>query len=226
MSTQRTWILATAAALVLAACGGSDDAPPALVSIATAQRNLFEKGGSWTLTGKAPDGSSYTMSVAVVPLAPAATIASGATYPRTQQTFGIVQGGTTVSSGGPTYSFDAASLAIVQSDNGDGTCSLATSNTALPASAVVGAGGDLYALSDLTGCSGSSNIVGSTTTAWSLERDSGVVLLCSNSTSKDLSGQTVATLSLCVQTASDGSIGTKALVTLSAFDMSTSARNF
>ncbi len=226
MNNQRSWILATMAALVLTACGGDGDSSPAPVSVATAQRHLLVDGGAWTLTGSGADGAPYTMNMTFTPLAAGTTIVSGAAFPRSQQTFAIVQGGVTVSSGGPTYSFDAASLAIVQSDNGDGTCSLATANTAPPASASVGAGANLYALSDLDGCTGAASTVGTTTTTWSLESDKNVVLLCANSTSKDLSGSTTATLSICVQAAPDGSIGTKARVTIAALGVSTTARNF
>ena len=226
MKNQRPWILATAAALVLAACGGDGDSSPAPVSIATAQRHLLVDGGSWTLTGSGADGSPYTMNMTFVPLPADTTIVSGAAFPRSQQTFAVVQGGVTLSSGGPTYWFDAASLAVVQSDNDDGTCSLATANTAPPASASVGAGGNLYALSNLDGCTGAASAVSTTATTWSLESDKNVVLLCSNSTSKDLSGSTTATLSICVQAAPDGLIGTKARVTISALGVSTTARNF
>lgn len=226
MTIRRTWFPAAAVALLMSACGGDGDAPPVLVSVAAAQRHLLVDGGSWTLTGTDPNGASYTMSVAFVPLAPDTTIVSGASYPRVQQTFAIVQDGTVAPGGGPTYWFDATSLAIVQSDNDDGTCSLATSNTSMPASASVGASGSLYALSDLDGCTGSASSVGSTTATWSLERDSDVVLLCSNATSKDMSGAAVATLAVCVQTGNDGSIGSKARVTITALGLSTTARNF
>lgn len=142
--------LAALTALVLAACGGGgDDGTPATTyAVNTAQRHLLVDGGSWTLTGPAPSGGNYTVIMTLSPTALGTLIIGNTEHWTSKQTYALHQGGVTIA-GGPTLLFDDPGLVIKQTDNNDGTCSVATSNTALPDTASVGASGAFYSLSHL-----------------------------------------------------------------------------
>src|SRR5205814_5141375 len=99
-------------------------------------------------------------------------------------------------------------------------------NTALPNTASMAANGAYFVLSDLDACIGGSGAVGSTTASWSLESDTGVVLLCLNSTMKDSAGAINGTLSTCIEVAADGALGAKARITIAALGISITTRNF
>lgn len=219
--------LAAAAALLLAACGGGggDTPPPGPYAVRAAQTHLLNDTHSWALSGTGPNGQPFTITMAFAPLPPAPFPIGGALGARSLQTYTVQQGGVS-SSAGPTYFFDATSLAIAGSDYGDGTCSIATSNAAVPLSASVGASGPLFSVSDRGGCTAGAAAESTTTTQWSLESDSGVVLLCWNSTLFDLAGTAEGTLASCVQAAPDGALGTKARLTITALGARLDARNF
>ena len=228
MKTFSSSVLAAMTALVLVACGGggSDDSSPATYAVNTAQRHLLVDGGSWSLTGPAPSGGNYTVVMSLSPTARGTPIVGSTLHQASKQTYTLQQGGVTTSSGGPTLYFDDPGLVIVQTDNGDSSCSVATSNTALPNTASVGASGAFFSLSDLDSCASGGSAVGITTTTWSLENDAGVALLCWNMTGKDLSGAVIGTVSSCVQITPDGALGTKARLTITGLGVSTTARNF
>lgn len=222
-------LFAGIAALILVACGGGGgDSTPTntMYAVSAAQRHLLTEGGSWTVTGPVAAGGTYTITMALSPLTAAVPISGVTAYPRLRQLLTFQQAGVAPATAGPTFFFDGQSLAILQTDNGDGTCSVATSNAALPTSASVGTSGAIYGLSDLGSCANGAGATGTTTTTWSLENDAGVVLLCWNATGKDTAGAVTGSLASCVQVAPDGALGTKARITLTSQGSSTTARNF
>ena len=188
LQSRHTGLLTVAAALLLAACGGGDDPPPTPATPATryavntAQRHLLIDGGTWTMNGIAPNGVPFAVTMNFAPAAAAPFPVNGVTAVRSVETFTIQASGQSDSVAQTIY-FDPANLAFVGTES-SGACNVATSNTVLPTSAAVGAGGTFSGGTDLDGCMGSSAVVGSTIMAWSLEDDTGVALLCWNAAYK------------------------------------------
>jgi hypothetical protein len=227
MRTLASSMISAAVALSLAACGGGGGGgdQPTTYAVSAAQRHLFSDTRSWTTTGSAL-GSNFTLTMAVAPLAAAPFPVNGRVASRSRQTITLQQAGQPADVTVSTYYFDDADLSIVGWDNDAGTCSVATQNTALPETAAAGASGDYYRLSDLNGCAGNSGAVGTTLATWSVESDSGVTLLCSNSTGKDSAGAVLGTISTCIEVAADGTLGAKARITIAALGVSVVTRNF
>lgn len=231
MKFRRSWVWSAAAALLLAACGGGDDAPLATPSppaasyaVNAAQRHLLTEGGAWSMEGTLPTGEAFMIGMNFAPSTAGPFPRTGATAARSVQTFTVQSAGQSDSVAETIY-FDPASLAFFGSEF-NGTCNLGTSNAALPDSAAVGEGGAFFSGSDLDGCTGASSIVGTTTIGWSLETDTGVVLLCWNSAFRDTTGTLDSTQSSCVEIAVDGSLGARARIAVSALGITVSARNF
>jgi hypothetical protein len=232
MKFRRSWFLPAAAALLLAACGGGGDATPATpgapaatsYAVNAAQRHLLMDGGSWSMDGTIPGGGAFTITMNFAPSTPGQFPMTGATAASSLQTFTVQAAGQSDSVAQAIY-FDPASLSFFGAESG-GACNVATSSTALPNGAAVGEGGAFFSGSDLDGCTGASSIVGTTTIGWSLETDTGVVLLCWNSVFKDAAGTPDSTQSSCVEIAADGSLGTRARLAASALGVSITARNF
>lgn len=223
--------LAAATTLVLAACGGGgSDGGTATIATAydvtAAQRHLLTDSASWTMIGSRPAGGTYTIIAAQSPLPAAVPIGGTTAYPRSRQVLTLQQTGVAPVVAAQNVFFDSQSLAIIQTEADDNTCSIATSNSALPASAAIGASGPLYSLSDRASCAIGAAATGTTTATWSLENDAGVVLLCWNATGKDAAGAVLGSTASCVQVAADGTLGTKARLTLSADGLTTTARNY
>lgn len=223
---RRSWLLSATAALLLAACGGGGDAPPAEAAYAVnaAQRHLLTDGGSWTMNGTGPNGQAFTITMTFAPLTAGPFALNGSTAARSLQTI-IVQAAGQSDSEAQTVYFDPVNLAFVGAES-NGTCSISTSSAALPTSAAVGGSGAFYSGRDLDGCTGASSTVGTTTATWSLEADTGVVLLCWNLVAKDAVRALDSTQSNCVEIATDGSLGTRARFAVSALGISITARNF
>jgi hypothetical protein len=225
----RTGSIACAALLSLAACGGGGGDTPAPTSYAAlaAQRHLLTEAGSWTMTGAVAGGSSYTVNLAFAPQSAQAFAIGGVVASRSKQTITVTQDGTLLPGIELTHYFDAANLAFIGTDNGDGTCSVATANAALPSDARPGDKEVFVTESERNLCADGSGVVGTTTIGWSLEADTGIVLLCWTSTAQDAVGAAVdAAVSSCVEIDADGSLGSKARLSISAFGQSTTARNF
>lgn len=225
----RPWVLPAAAALLMAACGGGggDDAGNDTdYAVKTAMGHWLTDTGSWVVSGKGPGGRGYTVNIATTPMAPGTVPIVGGTAARSLQTFTATIDGDTIG-GGPTYYFDSASLSFVASDNGTGSCSVATANTALPSSARVGASGALFTTSDYNGCSAGAAAIATTMSSWSLESVAGFAMLCWKLKGLDLSGAEIATESACIEIAPDGTLGRKARLVVSASGVTLiDARNF
>lgn len=228
MKNFRNFALCAVAIAGLAACGGGggDDAPPAAAAYAVnaAQRHLLTDGGSWTMNGTGPNGQAFTVTMNFAPLTTGAFPLNGNIAARSLETFTVQAAGQSDSAAQTIY-FDPVNLAFVGVQS-NGACNVATSNAALPTSAAVGANGVFYSGGDLDGCTAASSIVATTTIAWSLEADTGVVLLCWNLAFKDAAGTLDGTQSNCVEIAADGSLGTRARFAVSALGVSITARNF
>lgn len=217
MTIKVTAALAVSASLILAACGGGGSNSPVTetpqFAVNAAQRQFLTGAGSWSLNGAA-NGQAFTINLTHEALPAGVFAVTGATAARSRQTVTLLQAGVTTDTNAVTYYFDGVNLSMLGSDNGDTTCSVATGSTALPATAAVGATGAMYADTDLTGCSSGAATAGTTQTTWSLEPDSGVVLLCWNQTARDMAGAVLGQLSTCIETSSAGVLSSKARVTV------------
>ena len=228
MKTHSSWIPAVLAVSLLSACGGDGSDPTSAqeYAVSVAERHLLTDAGSWTVNGSDPTAGAFTATFSFTPRPDAAFPVTGAVLSLSQEDYTLVQAGVTTDVGGPTFYFDKASLSFLGADNGDGTCAVATASTAAPASAAVGANGPLMTRSELNLCSSGAGVVGATKVSWSLERDTGIALLCWNSTVTDATGATVEADSDCVEVAPDGTLGTKARLSIAALGHTITARNF
>lgn len=225
MRKRSSWLLSAAAAAMLSACGGGggDAAPASTYAVNAALGHLLVSGGSWTMNGTA-SGQTFTLTVAFAPAPAGPFPVNGAMSAQSLQTITLVSGGTS-STGTETIYFDASTHAFFGLQ-ADGACSVVTANTALPATAAIGASGAIFSESDLDGCTGSSAVLGSTANTWSLVSDTGAVLLCWDLAAKDAAGTANGSESLCVEIAADGTLGSKARFAVSAAGLTVSARNF
>ncbi len=224
MTVRKTLYALPAIALFLASCGGSDSEPAPDYAVSAGILNLLATGGSWTMAGTTSDGSSFTIMLDIAPAAPTVFAVTGATVDSTLETFTVISGG---SPGSTTQSIyrDPSTAAVVGLD-AEGACSVSTSQPALPAKARIAATGAIVAVSDLDGCASDSQAVGTTTFDWSLQADKGATLLCWNLTSRDTSGTTNGTESICTEIAPDGTLGHKATFSIASGGLSASARNY
>ena len=223
----RSWLATLVATLLVAACGGgggNGEPAPTPYSVRMAWAQLLAAPHSWTLAGTAPNAQAFTLTLAFAPLPDAPFPVTGAMAKRTAETITLGSAGQS-STGTLTLYLDQPSLAFIGFE-ADGICSVATSNTALPESALIGASGAIFALSDLDSCQNNAVAVGTTTSTWSLEIDSGVGLLCWNMASADSAGVPNGSTSTCVEISADGTLGTRARYVLSADGVEVRARNF
>jgi hypothetical protein len=227
MALRAPWILPALAWLLLAAaCGGGGDAGTPSAGPYAADdglRRLLVTGGRWDLSGSAA-GQPFTMTIALAPTASGPFPVTGIPAARSLQTVSVTTGGQTSTSTETIY-YAPQTNAVIGLE-ADGTCSVATSNTPVPATAPMGAGGPIFAETDLDGCLAGSNSLGTTANTWSLEMDSGVSLLCWNMAAKDPAGAPAGNASTCFEIAVDGTLGARARFTVAAGGLSLSARNF
>jgi len=222
-----SWFITAVSILLLAACGGGGGdppPPPTSYAVRSAWTQLLTTAHSWTLTGTAPNSQQFTITMDFAPIPDGAFQVNGVMARRVQETLTIASGGQSDSAAQTIY-LDPTSLAVIGFDEG-GTCSVATSNSALPDSASIGSGGPLFGLSDLVGCTSTAAVGGTTAGSWLLETVSGYALMCWNLVSMDLAGTQVASMSTCFEIGADGTVGGKARLTLSAAGVDVTASNF
>lgn len=220
-----SWLLSATTALVMSACGGGGDTAPSAgpYAVDAALGHLLVTGGSWTMNGTA-NGQGYTLTLAFAPVAAGPFPVTGAMSAQSLQTLTVVSAGQS-SSATETIYFDAATHAILGLQ-ADGTCSVATANTALSATAMAGASGAIFSESDLDGCTSSSLVIGSAANSWSVAADTGVTLLCWNLAASDAAGMPNGAESICLEVAADGTLGKRARFSFNAGVVTISARNF
>jgi hypothetical protein len=235
--SHRTWIGALAIA-TLAACGGgggsSGGPPPSSASfdVNAGWRNVLTITRTWTVSGVASDGKTYTLAIGTAP-GPGSTFpVTGAAAARADVSVLLSEGGTTVNSGVNQTFFDPVTYLVVGTRNSINTpggavisCSVATSASVPPASATIGASGALDTLDELDGCLPTSAKVGTSTSTWSLETEAGINYLCLNSTVRDLNNALFATESDCLEIATNGTLGAHARITVAQGSFTLTARN-
>ena len=219
-----------AATLIVAGCGGGggDAGIPGTTQFAvqSAYRNLLNATATWSLTGIGSDAAAYRIDLGLRPAAAAVFAVTGTTGSVSEQFQRLVRNGSVLGEGTTRVYFNASTLALLGSDDGDGTCSVVTVNTALPMTATIGASGALTSANDLAACSAGAAVVGSSTTTWSLEAESGFALLCQNAVLRNAAGATDGTGAQCIEIAADGSLGARMRMRLDVGSFSLTARNY
>ncbi|MGZ5204271.1 MAG: hypothetical protein ACXWCI_05110 [Caldimonas sp.] len=227
--THRTpWFLLALAALLMTACGGGggDDLSPGPYAANTALHRLLVTGGTWNNLAGNANGQPFTATIAFAPGPSGLFPATGTFSAQTIQTVTITAAGASNSVSETIYYVPLAQTDAFIGLQVDGLCSVATSNTAVPTAASIGASGPIFAESDLDGCANASIALGTTANTWSLEADKGIALMCWNLAAHDLGGAASGSESICIEVAADGTLGTHARFSLTAAGLTIIARNF
>ena len=223
-------LAALAAATLVSGCGGGggDAGIPgtAQYAVQSAYRNLLNATATWSVTGTGSDAAAYRIDLGLRPATAAVFAVTGATGSVSEQFQRLVRNGAVLGEGTTRVFFNAGTLALLGSDEGDGTCSVATGNTALPMTATIGASGALTSDNDLAACSAGAAVIGSSTTTWSLEAESGFALLCLNVALRNAAGASDGSGAQCIEIASDGALGARVRMRIDFTGFSLTARNY
>ncbi len=183
-------------------------------AVATAFRNSLATSASYSVSGVASNGRTYTLQLSNQPLAAAVFPVTGINAARTRQTSSFtVDGITTVNT--LDHYYDAFSGTPVGTVNlTDGTCTLISPNSVLPVLANVGAVGSLNTETDLAGCTAFSSVNLTVTSTWSIEAARGsdgepFALLCENVTIPASSGYSAGSSATCLEVNANGSLGSR-----------------
>ena len=221
---QRRLIQATLAAtvLALAGCGGGggDSGSTTSFNAAAAYSNVFTSNRTWTLTGTDNFGVNYQFTQTFRPASAGTFPVTGVPANRRVIEASVLANGVNVGNTTSTLYLDPTTgapigIQSVESSDGSVSCGRYTSSATPPASAMMGDVGLLATGISLDGCSGSAVPDGSTATVrWLLTNESGVNYFCTNTATVD-SGIT-ASEEQCFEVGTDGSIGSRARLTLTA----------
>jgi len=233
--SHRIWAVALLA-MALAGCGGGGSSsgdsgftpPTDSFDVGAAWRNVLATTQTWTVSGIATDGYSYTESFAVAPGPTSIFPVTGASLSRSDVTLSLgLTGGTLTTQLNQVY-FDAVTHLVAGTRISAGSvtvCSVATAASVPPSAALVGASGSLLSLDELDGCLATSPKVGTSTSTWSLEFEAGITYFCMNATVRNTTGAVVATESDCLQVSPSGALGARARITVSQNGVTLVARN-
>jgi hypothetical protein len=236
MKLRHAWIVLACAAL-LSACGGGDDdsgtspfiPPTDEFAVLAGWQNLLTVGGTWELSGVGSDGASYEATIKIAPAAAAVFPPSGESFARTTVLASVSRNGVLDSASTLEYfrDVDLRVQAARRTIEGTVTCAQTTAS-ALPLTvAKIPASGPLATMDNLSPCVLGGVVDGTTTITWSLEFERGIVLLCLNSEAVDLlTGQATGRESDCIQIATDGTLGSRARVTIVVSGLTLVMKNF
>lgn len=238
MDRRHTWI-ALACAALMSACGGGDGdsgtspfiPPTDDFATLTGWQNLLGTGGTWTVVGTGSDGAAYEATLQIGPVAAAVFPPTVTSYARTSVLSTLKRNSLSLGTSTVEY-FRAADFtvqAVRSTSGGVEECAQATASVLPPAVAKVTippTSGALMSLDNLNVCTPGALVDGKTTATWSLEFERGVVLLCLNSESRDLTNQVLGRENDCVEIATNGALGTRARVTIVVSGLTLVMRNF
>lgn len=221
---QPKWLpggLAMALAALLAACGGGggggsdgDGASAVTYNVQAAFRNLSTAARSFTLRATAANGTPLTLDWTITPVGASVFPLTGAASQRVDTSV-VIRSPTLEFVNGSQQSHFDAMMNGLGSVRADGSCSQGD-NPALPTAAAIGASGPLGDSVVYRTCSLSAEVVNRITGAWSFRPELGVAYLCADTQLKDASGATtLSTESDCIEISPDGTIGSRARITLS-----------
>ncbi len=218
-TTRTPGLLAAASAIMLGTLvgcgggGGDDPAPVVSYDVQKAIKNLPAVARSYTLAGTATNGSALTLTWTIAPVGVSVFPLTNAASQRVDTRI-VVRTATQqeLVNGGQQSHFSDAGVGL-GSVRADGSCSQGE-NPALPTAAAVGATGDLGGATVYATCSVSAPVVNRITGNWTLEQGTGLVYLCANTVLNDAAGAVVSRESDCVEVSPDGTVGSRARLTL------------
>lgn len=214
---QRRLIQATLAAtvLALAGCGGGggDSGSTTSFNAAAAFNNLYASNRSWNLTGTDNFGINYQIGLAHRPGTAGTYPVTGVPANRRFIDETVVANGVSFGTVSSTLFLDPATgtpigTQSVASTDGSVSCSRFSATGAPPTAALVGDTGVLGTGFALDGCTSTAFQVGSATLNWSMLAESGITYFCISSTEVESGTRSVE--EQCFEVATDGSIGTRA----------------
>jgi hypothetical protein len=214
MNRRMTRAALLAAMAVLSACGGGGGSSSATTyNLDAASSNLKASAHSFTLMATATNGAALTLVWHIAPFGPGVFPLTDTAGQRVDSSVVITSGGLELVNGSQQSFFDSSHKGL-GSVLPDGSCTKADDKTS-PTDAVPGSSGDLGTDLIYRTCSLSAPVTGSLVATWSLEQKSfDAVYLCANTRQLDAAGSEVSRESDCVEVAPDGSIGTRARVTV------------
>lgn len=234
-----------AVAALLAACGGGGGSegggpppppapppvqPPGTFNVNAAWRNFLtvKPTAPWSLSGVGSDNRSYTITLDVAPTSSSTFPLNGLIYAATDATAVIGIAGLGLNQTISRTYYDPATLKAAGTRtttiNNVVSCSIVTATAVPPLSAVVGESGPMQTFDDRQTCAPASASVGTSTTTWSLETETGTNYFCLNTTIKDLAGTVAKTESDCLEVSESGALGAKARIILVEPDLTLTAR--
>lgn len=236
MTRRYTWIALACAALMSACGGGGGDSgvspfipPTSDFNPLVGWQNLLGTGGIWTVSGTGSDGLAYSATLRYAPAAPAIFPVTNTSYDLSILTSTLTQAGVPQGPGTVEF-FHAADFRLqgarITPTSGPVVCSKTTASELPPSTAKVFASGPLVSLDDLKGCLPGAQVEGTTTANWSIDFERGFVLLCLNSVARDATSQVIGSESDCFQMAEDGTLDSKARVTILKPNFTLVMKNF
>jgi hypothetical protein len=235
----RRRIVALALAAVLSACGGggSDSGgrdggfqpqPGLEFNPLAAWSNLLLAGGRWEVSGIGSDSLLYSITITAAGAVGGGLAQPILGFPVPGFTAAVSQTQVSTAAGGIVRNvfqqtfFDPATLHILglssQVDGGFVNCDVALTASVPPTVATLGSSGQLAVLDERLGCGLNAESVGRLDVSWSLEFDdvTGANLFCVHSVERSLAGLARSSESDCIEVAPDGTLGSRALVSVSA----------
>jgi hypothetical protein len=219
-------VVALATGLVLVACGGGGGGggggSSTTYDVAAAYQNLLTTTTHWDLTGTDSLGLAWTIRLDGAPQPNGTFPLTGEAAGRLAFTVSATAAGVS-ESGTSTYYYNSSSPAreLIGLALPDGTCVRTSTFTVPPAAASVGSSGPLAAMTAYASCTAGAPAMGTADYRWSLLSDGGVVLFCL--TSSDGGGVSEED---CLEAGTDGALGTRARVTLTAPGYQLVAKNY
>ena len=214
--------LLTSTTVLLSACGGGGDSegvPPATTyNAAAAWQNLLTTSTSYAVSGVASNGTSFQISFGIAPASGEAFPVTGVGANRNIINATISSNGVALATTATETFFDDSFLQVGTRSTGEGeptTCEVGVSAALPSTAATIGASGSLSVRNVLDGCEPESSVVSTITETWSIEFHDGRAYFCTGATEQDTATPpNISTEKDCVEIAEDGSLGTRARVTL------------
>lgn len=221
----------------LAACGGGGGSAGSLppvqapvlgdVNVANAWHNYLTTSQTWTMPGKAADGTAFQVTVQLKPATASPFPVNGVSSQTTGQAFRFSFNTTGGVDRTDTFYFTADNVLGVVSA-GSGECGVARGTmAALPMAGALGSSGALFVLDNFDACANRTVSGGTSTVNWSVEADAGITMFCLTTIEDNAKGVRVSTEVDCVEVDRAGTLGAKAKFALTLADgRSLAGRNF
>lgn len=233
-------VVALAAAVLTTACGGGggggggptptppppapapNPAPPPPPAPGTfnafqAWKNFLTTTRTWTVTGTANDGKSYTIALSTSPGTTQLFPINGTAYATARVTAEQKVGGLTIGSSEALTYYDSTYAAVGTRNvinTAPATCSVATSSELPPVATALQTNGPLQVFNDLNGCLPNSTTTGTSTTTWSVVNNENIDFFCLSTAVRNANNAVTSTELDCIEVQQDGTLGDKARISV------------